>query len=134
MIEIVESNYTKDGHEKVIIELLNRYATDIMGGGEPLSDSVKENLVHELEKRSGIYTVLAFVDSVAAGILPAETDELLMIANVFVHPSASRRKRIHINNYKAMRNAIRHAMEGTPTTEDALEHARSARHPFRDEI
>jgi formaldehyde-activating enzyme len=75
----------------------------------------------------------AIMDSVEAGILP-EVEELLMIANVFVHPSASRRKRIHINNYKAMRNAIRHAMEGTPTVADALEHARSARHPFRDEI
>ncbi len=75
----------------------------------------------------------AIMDSVESGILP-EVDDLLMIANVFVHPSASRRKRIHINNYKAMRNAIRHAMEGTPTVADALEHARSARHPFRDEI
>ena len=93
MIEIVESNYTRDGHEKVIIELLNRYATDIMGGGEPLPDSVKENLVRELEKRNGIYTVLAFVDEVAAGIAISvegfstfACKPLLNIHDVFVTP------------------------------------------------
>lgn len=69
--------------------------------------------------------------SVADGILP-ETDELVMIANVFVHPSASRRRRVYINNLKAMRHAIRKAMEGRPTAREAAENARSSRHPFRE--
>jgi len=69
MIEIVESNYSAHGHEKLIIELLNDYARDIMGGGTELSESVKTNLVKELEKRDNIHTVLAFVDGKAAGLL-----------------------------------------------------------------
>jgi 4-hydroxy-tetrahydrodipicolinate synthase len=69
--------------------------------------------------------------SVADGILP-ETDELVMIANVFVHPSASRRRRVYINNLKAMRHAIRKAMEGRPTAREAAENARNSRHPFRE--
>lgn len=73
----------------------------------------------------------AVTQSVADGILP-KTDELVMIANVFVHPSASRRRRVYINNLKAMRHAIRKAMEGRPTPKETLEHKDNARHPFRE--
>ncbi|GAG90043.1 unnamed protein product, partial [marine sediment metagenome] len=46
------------------------------------------------------------------GILPKElADDIVLIVNVFVHPSASARKRIFINNLKTTRNAIRKAME-----------------------
>jgi len=75
----------------------------------------------------------AVVQSVEDGILP-ETDELVMVANVFVHPSASRRKRVYINNLKAMRHAIRKAMEGRPTVEELKENARRARHPYRESL
>ncbi len=56
-----------------------------------------------------------------------------MLANVFVHPSTSARKRIFINNYKATRNAIRKAMEGLPTVDDGIKNAENARHPFRND-
>ena len=75
----------------------------------------------------------AVAQSVADGILP-ETDEIALIANVFVHPSASRRRRVYINNFKAMRHAIRKAMEGRPTAEETLEHKDNARHPFRESL
>jgi 4-hydroxy-tetrahydrodipicolinate synthase len=75
----------------------------------------------------------AVAKSVEDGILPA-TDDLVLIANVFVHPSASRRNRVFINNYKAMRHAIRRAMEGRPTAEEAVENADNARHPFRESL
>jgi formaldehyde-activating enzyme len=71
-------------------------------------------------------------DSVADGIIPkAATDELAIIANVFVHPSAVDRHRIFINNWKAMRQAIRRAMEGRPTTEELERDKEAARHPFK---
>jgi formaldehyde-activating enzyme len=73
----------------------------------------------------------AVVQSIEDGILP-ETDELVMIANVFVHPSASRRKRVYINNFKAMRHAIRKAMERRPSIEELKVNLRNARHPFRE--
>jgi 5,6,7,8-tetrahydromethanopterin hydro-lyase len=52
---------------------------------------------------------------------------------VFVHPTASRRKRVFINNYKATRNALRKAIEGRPTVEDAIENKDNARHPLRND-
>jgi formaldehyde-activating enzyme len=76
----------------------------------------------------------AVMQCVEDGILPKElTDEIVLIVNVFVHPSASARKRIFINNYKATRNAIRKAMEGLPTVDDGIENAENARHPFRND-
>jgi 4-hydroxy-tetrahydrodipicolinate synthase len=75
----------------------------------------------------------AIAQSVRDGILP-ETDELVMIANVFVHPSAARRKRVYINNFKAMRHAIRKAMEGRPTAGEAAENAKYSRHPLRESL
>jgi 4-hydroxy-tetrahydrodipicolinate synthase len=79
---------------------------------------------------SGI--VQAIEASIADGFLPEEAlDALVMIANVFVHPSAANVRRIQMNNYKAMRAAIRKAIEGRPTQSALLYERDSARHPFR---
>ncbi len=76
----------------------------------------------------------AVVQCVEDGILPKEmAEEIVLIVNVFVHPSASARKRVFINNYKATRNAIRKAMEGLPTIEDNIRNAENARHPLRND-
>ena len=75
----------------------------------------------------------AVAKSVEDGILPA-TDQLALIAKVFVHPTATRRNRVYINNFKAMRHAIRKAMEGRPTAEEAVENAKSDRHPLRENL
>jgi len=76
----------------------------------------------------------AVVDSVEDGLLPKDSlEELVMIANVFVHPTASNPKRVVINNYKAMVWAIRRALEARPTLGELMERKESARHPFRYE-
>jgi 4-hydroxy-tetrahydrodipicolinate synthase len=75
----------------------------------------------------------AVIQSVEDGILP-ETDELVLIAKVFVHPSATSRNRIYINNLKAMRHAIRKAMEGRPTFEELKNNEKNSRHPLRESI
>ena len=70
--------------------------------------------------------------SIADGFLPEQAlGELVLIANVFVYPGATNRKRIEMNNFKAMRAAIRKAIEGRPTVEELLEQRHAARHPFR---
>jgi 4-hydroxy-tetrahydrodipicolinate synthase len=75
---------------------------------------------------------LAIEASIEDGSLPqGALDDLAMIANVFVHPSAANRKRIEFNNYKAMRAAIRKAIEGRPSLEELLNEKEAARHPFR---
>ncbi|MBS7622299.1 4-hydroxy-tetrahydrodipicolinate synthase [Candidatus Bathyarchaeota archaeon] len=74
----------------------------------------------------------AVIDSVKDGTLPKDVvDDLIIIANVFVHPSAVDRKRVYINNYKAVRHAVRKAVEGRPTVEELLENSERAKHPFR---
>lgn len=76
----------------------------------------------------------AVMKCVEDGILPKEAaEDILIVVNVFVHPSASARKRVFINNFKATRNAIRKAMEGLPTVDDAIQNAENARHPFRND-
>jgi 4-hydroxy-tetrahydrodipicolinate synthase len=74
----------------------------------------------------------AVIDSVADGTIPREaTDELIIIANVFVHPTAVDRQRVYINNYKAMRHAIRKTMEGRPSVEELIENKDRSKHPFK---
>ncbi|MDH7595670.1 MAG: 4-hydroxy-tetrahydrodipicolinate synthase [Candidatus Bathyarchaeia archaeon] len=74
----------------------------------------------------------AVADSLADGTIPkAAADDLIIIANVFVHPSAVDRQRVYINNYKAMRHAIRRAIEGRPTADEIIENKDRAKHPFK---
>lgn len=74
----------------------------------------------------------AVIDSVVDGIIPKDVvEELIIIANVFVHPTAIDRQRVYINNYKAMRHAIRKAIEGRPTIDELIENKDRAKHPFK---
>ena len=74
----------------------------------------------------------AVVDSVADGTIPKEAaDDLIIITNVFVHPSAVDRQRVYINNYKAMRHAIRKTIEGRPTMDELVENKDRSKHPFK---
>jgi 4-hydroxy-tetrahydrodipicolinate synthase len=74
----------------------------------------------------------AVVDSVADGTVPKEAVEnLVVVANVFVHPTAVDRQRIYINNYKAMRHAIRKTIEGRPNIEELIENKDRSKHPFK---
>lgn len=70
--------------------------------------------------------------SIQDGFLPdGILDEIALIANVFVHPSASIAMRVFGNNYKATRHAIRKAIEGRPTIGELVSERVAARHPFR---
>jgi 4-hydroxy-tetrahydrodipicolinate synthase len=74
----------------------------------------------------------AVVDSVADGTVPKEAvEELIIIANVFVHPAAVDRQRVYINNYKAMRHALRKAMENRPSMDELIENKDRSKHPFK---
>ena len=76
----------------------------------------------------------AIINSVEDGLLAKDAlEKLVMIANVFVHPTSSNPKRVMINNYKAMIWSIRRALESRPTLKELLARKESARHPFRYE-
>lgn len=74
----------------------------------------------------------AVVDSVADGTIPKEAvGDLIIIANVFVHLTAVDRQRVYINNYKAMRHAVRKTVEGRPTVDELVENKDRSKHPFK---
>ena len=77
-----------------ITTLLDAYARDEMGGGRPLSEHVRRNLVPELRKRHGVHVVLAFAGEEAAGMAICMEgfstfvcEPLLNVHDLVVHPS-----------------------------------------------
>ena len=69
--------------------------------------------------------------TITDNIIPEElVQDLVIAANVFVHPSAVNKTRVHINNFIAVRHALRRAIEGRQTVEEIVARKDSARHPF----
>jgi 4-hydroxy-tetrahydrodipicolinate synthase len=119
-------NEPRPGHELAII--CERPLTMLVPTVTVRGANAKQ-LVYE-EAASGIN--LALEHAIAHHNLPqAILDDICLIANVFVHPAASIRQRVKINNYKAMRGAIRKALEGRPTLQELIAEKEAARHPFR---
>jgi GNAT superfamily N-acetyltransferase len=69
MIEIVVADLGLTIHAKALVNLMDTYARDPMGGGRGLTDQVKANLPAELAKRSSAHVILAFVDTHPAGLV-----------------------------------------------------------------
>lgn len=68
-LSILQADYAKAAHAAAIVAVLESYACDPMGGGKPLSDYTKANLVNELTARASIFSVLAFDGSEAIGLV-----------------------------------------------------------------
>jgi ribosomal protein S18 acetylase RimI-like enzyme len=68
-IKIVQADYNNPQHGRHIIELLDCYANDPMGGNKALPDYVAQNLVYELSNRSQAISILAYVQGQPAGLL-----------------------------------------------------------------
>lgn len=56
-------------HASALVELLDAYARDPLGGGEPLSDFAKKHLVRELAARPQAFSVLAFDNAQPVGLV-----------------------------------------------------------------
>ncbi len=69
MVDIVEAELSRPEHAAAVVQLMDEYARDPMGGGEPLPVMVKENLVRELAKRPNLHQFLAFDGDVPAGLI-----------------------------------------------------------------
>ena len=69
MIEIVEADLSMPDHADAMVQLMDEYALDPMGGGKGLSDYVKANLSAELAKRKAAHVILALVDAEPAGLV-----------------------------------------------------------------
>jgi ribosomal protein S18 acetylase RimI-like enzyme len=69
--EVIPADYADPRHRDLIPFLLDAYARDPLGGGEPLSDEVKANLVGELRKLPQALSLLGFCDGNPAGLVNA---------------------------------------------------------------
>ncbi len=67
--KVILADYHNEQHGRDILMLLNAYATDPMGGGEPLSEFVQQNLITTLKKQQNVFTVLCYVDGEPAGVV-----------------------------------------------------------------
>ena len=74
----------------------------------------------------------AVADQVAAGVIPADqAEDLVIVCGVFIHPAAEDNSKIYKYNYEATKDAIANAMQGKPTAQDMLAKKDSAAHPFK---
>lgn len=67
-IKIIKADYYNKQHAQDILILLNEYAVDPMGGGEPLSDYTKEHLIENLKKQNNVFSLIVYVDDKPAAI------------------------------------------------------------------
>lgn len=68
-IVIKQANYNDPQDGRHLIELLDCYANDPMGGNKALPDYVAQNLVYELSHRSNAFSILAHVNGQPAGLM-----------------------------------------------------------------
>jgi 5,6,7,8-tetrahydromethanopterin hydro-lyase len=74
----------------------------------------------------------AVADSVADGAIPKDqTEDLVCVCGVFIHPAAEDDEKIYNYNYEATKQAIAYAMQGKPTADDMIAKKDSAAHPFK---
>ncbi len=64
----MEADLSLPSHAQAVLQLLNEYALDEMGGGAPLPAHVQTHLVAELHKRPQVHVVLAFVSDAPVGM------------------------------------------------------------------
>jgi ribosomal protein S18 acetylase RimI-like enzyme len=67
-LELTRADFALDAHCQALGKLLEAYALDPMGGGQPLSAFAKAHLPQELARRPFAHGILAFVDQDPAGL------------------------------------------------------------------
>ncbi|SHM66821.1 Acetyltransferase (GNAT) family protein [Pseudomonas asturiensis] len=66
---VLQASYTNPVHAEAIGFVLNEYAMDVMGGGQPLSNDTRQQLALELAKRPHAFSVLAFIAGEPVGLV-----------------------------------------------------------------
>jgi len=64
-----QADYVHPADAVALVTLLDAYASDPAGGGEPLSDFAKNNLVRELAARPQAFSILAFDGDAPVGLV-----------------------------------------------------------------
>lgn len=68
-IEILQADYLNKEHAQAIGFLLNAYAADPMGGGQPLPAEIVNNIANKLSTIDHAVTVIGYVDGEPAGLV-----------------------------------------------------------------
>ncbi|MBP6006540.1 MAG: GNAT family N-acetyltransferase [Rhodoferax sp.] len=68
-LNLVQANYADAAHMAALLGLLDGYARDPMGGGEPLSAFALNNLPAALAGRPTLFSVLAFDSTLPVGLI-----------------------------------------------------------------
>ncbi|MHC2144405.1 GNAT family N-acetyltransferase [Pseudomonas alkylphenolica] len=68
-ILVLQASYSNPMHAEAIGLVLDHYARDPMGGGQPLDPQLLAQLPQELARRPHAFSVLAFVDGQPAGLV-----------------------------------------------------------------
>ncbi|MCW8847241.1 MAG: GNAT family N-acetyltransferase [Sedimenticola sp.] len=69
MLDVQQADLTLPSHAQAVVDLLDAYACDPMGGGQPLQECVRSGLIGELQKRNDVLILLAFVDGTPVGLM-----------------------------------------------------------------
>jgi 5,6,7,8-tetrahydromethanopterin hydro-lyase len=73
----------------------------------------------------------AVADSVAAGVIPKDqVENLVIVAGVFIHWDAKDDSKIYQYNYDATKLAIQRAMKGEPKIDEILAKKDTVKHPI----
>lgn len=68
-LQIFRADYHHAAHASALVNLLDAYARDPAGGGQPLSDFAKTHLVQALAARPQAFSVLAFDGAQPVGLV-----------------------------------------------------------------
>ena len=65
--EVVTVDYTNQTQARQLLDLLDEYARDPMGGGGPLPSGTRENLIQSLAQVPNAFSLIAYVNDEPAG-------------------------------------------------------------------
>lgn len=117
---------TEDSHQSNVIKDLE--LNTIFAPTVTITSEDHKKMVYEVAQRAVADAVRR---TITDNIIPEElVPDLVIATNVFVHPSAVNRMRVHINNFIAVRHALRRAIEGRQSVDEIVARKDSARHPF----
>ncbi|UCE09207.1 MAG: 4-hydroxy-tetrahydrodipicolinate synthase [Candidatus Thorarchaeota archaeon] len=132
----------KDGPLAVAIDSADKieegfHPSNVIKDLEPLTvfaptvtivDESHKTMVYDTAQRAVADAVRRTVTDM---IIPEELiPDIAIAVNTFVHPNANNPRRVHINNFRATRHAIRRAIERRQDIEEIAARIDSARHPF----
>ena len=67
-VNVIDADLADPRHARAVVEMLDDYAKDIMGGGTPLPDEVRERLVDGLQRHPASMVFLAYQGRRPVGI------------------------------------------------------------------